>query len=867
MSCGNILVASCDKQIVATKATKVYPALTNGQTTAREQTSIVPTGFSPSSHQVLKSECSTAATAADDEVQNFWNSGDGMGLRLGLLDVEESCQVVKGNRRRSSMLDTYHEYAQATAVPPLDEKAKMANENVRIERQGSFAMALDEVTGQCIDKYLSSPEGKSLKWRLTYENRHWSKVAHRQHKTMRVKRRVGALGEGFQEARPLKPPEVFAKYKARLKEKVFNIKAIKKRSPLSVVPATKALGTCSSQVGHADINKHEFIAMMLEVGSKEGIGSKINPINMNALFVAFDFDEKDLMRHAHWVSVIPLFFGIKNPSAFYKELFRELGCPDSLHMKGLSKFVLPFIQMLVPQEDVEVREELKVKLSNSVFFGANKGGGDTIDVEEFVEWNKTEHVADHALRCLNEILELDYHETAPLMLTLETPEEDAAIVVIQALLRGINVRKKLKDQHHPLIVPTCRSAKRQRAAAIEDEHPLPESDHPLPADRSDIKHKTFHHSATQALPKADSEAPGRQIKHSPTMAAGTIMGKTKSMKSPSAASGLDRSGTMADAIMGKMKSEPNFAGSQSLGKVKSPNAGMGAGGKFIVKMTHKAKKEHKQHGPNEEKFLAYKQGFEKRMETIDAIKRRSPMSRIPATRALKCCASQVGHADIDKHQFIALMLELAAREGLATKVNPNNMNALFVAFDFDDDGLLRHVHWVSVIPLFYGIKDFHMFYEELFNELKTSDTLELNSHALSKYLTPYVQMLVPPKEKVLRGQLKLQLSQTIFNSANSGGGDTLNVEEFVEWCSHNSITETAFKCLADILDVEWSPEQEAAAVYIQSIQRGKKTRLQIGDRKQAIKEAKMIPLLLDAAGGKREKTLVVPPLVCFDIDI
>lgn len=208
---------------------------------------------------------------------------------------------------------------------------------------------------------------------------------------------------------------------------------------------------------------------------------------------------------------------------------------------------------------------------------------------------------------------------------------------------------------------------------------------------------------------------------------------------------------------------------------------------------------------SEDKFLAYKERLKQKMGVILEIKGRSPMSTVAATKALKCCASTLGRAaDIDTKEFIDLMFAVAAKEGLATRIKPANMWALFNAFDFDDAGILKHAHWVSVVPLFFGIKNYVAFYSELFQELGCEEGLTVQG--LEKYLTPYVQMLIPLKEKEMRLKLKKAFSARVFLLANRSG-DRLSVEEFVEFANKESMPDQALITLAELLDID-DPDPE-----------------------------------------------------------
>lgn len=196
-------------------------------------------------------------------------------------------------------------------------------------------------------------------------------------------------------------------FKARYDRLMSAINDQAERSPLSQISAESAIKFCSSQLGKANMNTHQFMDLMRGLASQERIGEEIATADTLAVFNVLDFDETGLLSHAHWVSVIPMFFqgGTKVAKAVFDDL--DENSDGGLSVEELAKYTTPIVYMIVPLERKELRPKLKKVLSQAVFKSIDIDGDGHLAAEEFIKWSDHNSLEDYCFRCLEDLLQAE----------------------------------------------------------------------------------------------------------------------------------------------------------------------------------------------------------------------------------------------------------------------------------------------------------------------------------------------------------------------------------------------------------------------------------------------------------------------------
>eukprot|EP00746_Dinoflagellata_sp_MGD_P166459 gnl/MRDRNA2_/MRDRNA2_96351_c0_seq1.p1 gnl/MRDRNA2_/MRDRNA2_96351_c0~~gnl/MRDRNA2_/MRDRNA2_96351_c0_seq1.p1 ORF type:complete len:357 (+),score=72.02 gnl/MRDRNA2_/MRDRNA2_96351_c0_seq1:105-1175(+) len=191
--------------------------------------------------------------------------------------------------------------------------------------------------------------------------------------------------------------------KERYRMKMDAILHLASITPLKMLPAEKAIEECASSIGVASMDVAFFTEIIESMVQKNGISSITAP-DIVAVFNALDIDGTGYLSHEHWISAIPIFF--KGSVDVSKVIFKALDADSSgdLNQEEFARFTTPIIHMLLPPEDVELREKMKEKLAANVFEQVDVDESGLLSADEFAEWARNNSLASEAFQALEEFV-------------------------------------------------------------------------------------------------------------------------------------------------------------------------------------------------------------------------------------------------------------------------------------------------------------------------------------------------------------------------------------------------------------------------------------------------------------------------------
>lgn len=190
--------------------------------------------------------------------------------------------------------------------------------------------------------------------------------------------------------------------KVRMKEKMQRITHLAHKSPLSKVPADEAVRFFADRLGLGDMDQATFLEATKELTGR--FKQRVSDEHVIEVFKALDIDDTGMLDQIEWISSVPLFYGAGIDVA--KATFAEIDQDKSgaLDQKEFGHYCLIIINMLVPSDDMDLRDTLREYLAKLIFAEIDTDGSGTIDAYEFTEWSQFNSLGSAAIRCLDMIV-------------------------------------------------------------------------------------------------------------------------------------------------------------------------------------------------------------------------------------------------------------------------------------------------------------------------------------------------------------------------------------------------------------------------------------------------------------------------------
>lgn len=174
-------------------------------------------------------------------------------------------------------------------------------------------------------------------------------------------------------------------------------------SPLKVIPAEKAIHFCATHLGRGNMDAKDFMNLLQNLVQTMGVSEKVKEHDIAAVFNVLDFDQTGHLDHSLWISAIPEFFSgsVDDMAAIvFKEIDEDASGVLDFH--EFAKYTTFLVNMIVPPENPQFREEVKSALAKIVFNAIDIDGNGTLSAQEFSEWSERNSLEKEALRIFEE---------------------------------------------------------------------------------------------------------------------------------------------------------------------------------------------------------------------------------------------------------------------------------------------------------------------------------------------------------------------------------------------------------------------------------------------------------------------------------
>eukprot|EP00746_Dinoflagellata_sp_MGD_P033220 gnl/MRDRNA2_/MRDRNA2_179237_c0_seq1.p1 gnl/MRDRNA2_/MRDRNA2_179237_c0~~gnl/MRDRNA2_/MRDRNA2_179237_c0_seq1.p1 ORF type:complete len:450 (+),score=108.11 gnl/MRDRNA2_/MRDRNA2_179237_c0_seq1:120-1469(+) len=190
--------------------------------------------------------------------------------------------------------------------------------------------------------------------------------------------------------------------KKRFKTKMDAMTALAEVSPVKNLPADRAITYCASKVGMGSMDAADFLEQITSLVNS--VGKPIPGEAIVAAFAVLDFDNTGTLSHDHWTTAVPLFFG--ESVEVCRAVFMELDDDGSgdLTSEEFARYTTAVVSMMIPPENVQLRNDLKDMLAGRVFSAMDKNNDAILSPEEFIEWSLNNSLADFAMQCLEDYM-------------------------------------------------------------------------------------------------------------------------------------------------------------------------------------------------------------------------------------------------------------------------------------------------------------------------------------------------------------------------------------------------------------------------------------------------------------------------------
>jgi len=192
--------------------------------------------------------------------------------------------------------------------------------------------------------------------------------------------------------------------KERYRKKMDAITHLASVSPLKIIPAERAIACFASEIGVAVLDNRTFLSCVENLVRRMGVESEITTQDIVAAFAVLDFNETGVLSHSHWCSAIPLFFSgnVDISAVVFKEIDEDSS--GDLSPEEFAKFIRPIVNMIVPPDDLQLREKLKERLVAVIFERIDTGTNGLLNADEFTEWALSNSLASEAFEALEEVV-------------------------------------------------------------------------------------------------------------------------------------------------------------------------------------------------------------------------------------------------------------------------------------------------------------------------------------------------------------------------------------------------------------------------------------------------------------------------------
>lgn len=199
--------------------------------------------------------------------------------------------------------------------------------------------------------------------------------------------------------------------------------------------------------------------------------------------------------------------------------------------------------------------------------------------------------------------------------------------------------------------------------------------------------------------------------------------------------------------------------------------------------------------PTQAEIIGMKKQFKQRMVNLMAIAKESPFQNVSADIAIdhySKIAARNPDKKLDKASFQAATSLLASQNQI--QVDKTQIEKIFTTLDCDENGALSCAEWASGIPLFFGGSGVEID-RAVFKQLDADGSGTLDLPELQKYCAPIISMMVPFGKADLRMSMQKRLATVVFKAIDRDHNGKLTPEEFIAWCEHNNLGQSAIQCL------------------------------------------------------------------------